>query len=105
MKLSELKGQDAIDAIADVIEPLSAIATDKRLRADFKKVADSDDRVTALGKVLPKAIKTHKADVIKVLAAVNRKTVKEYEAEATVPRIMADAFDVLTDEELFDFFG
>lgn len=104
MKLSELKGQDAIDAIADVIEPLSAIATDKRLRADFKKVADSDDRVAALGKVLPKAIKTHKTDVIKVLASVNRKTVKEYEAEATVPRIMADAFDVLTDEELFAFF-
>lgn len=105
MKLSELKGQDAIEAIADVIEPLSAIATDKRLRADFKKVADSDDRVSAIGKVLPKAIKAHKADVIKVLAAVNRKAVKDYEAEATVPRIMADAFDVLTDEELFAFFS
>ena len=104
MKLSELKGQDAIEAIADVIEPLAAIATDKRLRADFKKVADSDDRVAAIGKVLPKAIKTHKADVVKVLAAVNRKTVKEYEAEATVQRIIADALDVLTDEELFAFF-
>ena len=105
MKLSELKGQDAIEAIADIMEPLSAIACDKRLRADFKKVAEADDRVAALGKVLPKAIKTHKADVVKILATVNRKTVKEYEAEATVPRIMADAFDVLTDEELFAFFN
>lgn len=82
MKLGELKGERAIEVIADLIAPIANIADDqKNLKLFVPEKKDGEtDRETAVREFkekIPLLLKTHKADVLAILSALNEVDPKE----------------------------
>ena len=76
MKLSELKGERAVEVLADLIAPIANIVDDqKNLQLfRFEKREGETDREAGLRdfkEKIPNLLKTHKQDVLAILCAVN----------------------------------
>ena len=105
MKLSDIKGERAVEVIADLIEPIANIATDKECADLFsvKPVKDEDKKVTArkhLVKKVPALLKSHKQDVIKIIATLDGKSVNDM----NVFSITAALIGFVQDEALIELF-
>ena len=75
MKLSDYKNEDAVEVIADIIEPLSVIFTDEEIKNEKNRM-----------KAIAKALKKYKKEVIQILARIYGVPVNEYECNAlTLP--------------------
>lgn len=87
MKLSEIKGEQALDVLADLIEPASEIMTDEVVRA----CARSGNKL----KAIKMAIKNHKRAVIAILAALDGvEDVDSYEVNVlTLPAKFVEIFN------------
>lgn len=98
MRLSEFKGEDAIDVLADIIEPITKILQDdaviKLWKQDNKTVSDAVKTI----------LKGHKHEVVEILAAMERKTYDEYLPEVTVLSLPIKLLEILNDKEFMDFF-
>lgn len=94
-KISEYKNEDAIDLLADIIEPTAKIFANKEL----KKAINNKATKIELIKV---ALKNNKSDLIEILARLNGVDVDEY--ECTVMSIITDCLSIISDKELSDFF-
>lgn len=71
MKLSEIKGVDAIDAIADIIDPITAIMAD----IEIKKAAQAKKPTIVIVKLL---LKRHKESILEILAYLNNENPKDF---------------------------
>lgn len=71
MKLAEYRGEDALDLLADILEPASEILTDEEIR---KAVEDN----TVLIKVVRMALKNHKKAILEIMARVEGVPIDEY---------------------------
>lgn len=95
MKLSEIKGEQALDVIADIIEPITDIASDE----EFVKLTKNG---SPRGKIIAYALKNHKQESIKILAALELKTPEEYEVTLlSLPMKLKELFE---DEEFMELF-
>ncbi len=109
MRLSDIKGEQVIDTIADLIGPISRIARDEAVREVLKPVevpegGDKAERVTArLTEALPGILKGHREDLVAILAAVNGKSPGEYAEGMTLASLISDAADLITDEAFAGF--
>ena len=96
MKLSEIRGEDAMEVLADILEPAGTIMADKEVANGFRS-----DRMKTISMILRK----YKKEVIQVLAATERKDVKEYEKEVNVLTLPVKLLEIFNDEELMSFFS
>jgi len=76
MKLSELKGERAVEVIADLIAPITNIVEDQHnlqlFRAEKKDgETDREMGVRDFKEKIPNLLKTHKTDVLAILCALN----------------------------------
>ena len=94
MKLSEYKNEDALDLLADLMEPATELLADEELRKVFKEKS----RLEAI----KHAIKNHKRAVLEILARIDGKSVDEY--ECNVLTIPIKAIEIINDRDLIDFF-
>ena len=83
MKLSELTAEQGLEAIANSLEHIGNIADDddalKLCRELAPREGDKYIKIFARGaKTAPRLLKTHKDDVIGILAAFELQTVEEY---------------------------
>lgn len=106
MKLSEITGERAVEVIAELIQPLTNIASDKDNIAQLfgAKPKDGEKQEDATMRVLkeniPLLLKTHNADILKILSVIN-----DVEPESlTIPEIVKGTFDVLGDEDFMALF-
>lgn len=110
MKLSDIKGDACLDVLADITGPVIALAQDKEVRDLFSGngCPEGMDRyqyaTECVKNGLPKLVKSHKADVIQILAALDQKTAEEYADGLTLAKLMADLVELLTDEDFGSFF-
>ena len=94
MKISEIKGEDALDLLADIIEPASEIMADP----EVKKLANAKNR----GAIAKHLIKNHKKSIIEILATIDGVPVDEYDCNVfTLP---IKIIEMLNDKELVSFF-
>lgn len=94
MKLSEIKGQEAIDVLADLMSPASIIFTDKKV-VDLLR---SGDKIKAIQSML----KSHSKEVIEMLAIIEREDPKTYEPSlVTLPMKLLEFFNDPEVTELF----
>ncbi len=95
MKLSEFKNEQALEVLADIIEPAAAICADKELAKIMK---NGGKKIAAVQRLL----REHKSQVIEILAALERVPVDEYQVNIlTLPmRLM----EILGDRELMQLF-
>lgn len=96
MKISDFKDEEALDLLADLIEPAAHIFGNEKMR----------DAVKAKKPALELArlsIKENKKEVIEILARLNGVPVEEY--HCTIASIIKDVLDILNDKDLVDFFS
>lgn len=95
MKLEEFKNEDAIDLVADLIEPMSKIFTDE----DLKKAAREKKTRAELVKI---ALKNNKEAIVEIMARLEGETVEAY--QCTPISLLASVLELLKDKELLAFF-
>ena len=105
MKLSELKGERAVEVIADLIAPITNIATDqdnlKLFRADKREgETDREASIRDFKEKIPNLLRTHKADVLAILCAVN-----DCDAEKlSLMEIIKGVMDLVNDPDFLSLF-
>ena len=94
MKLSDIKGEKALEIIADLIDPISVMVQDK----GFKKVVDTGSQLD----VVKFLLKNHGKEIIIVLALINEKDPKTYEPSLVeLPRLV---LDLINDPDIMSLF-
>ena len=101
MRLSDIKGEAALDVICKIIDPLSEIAMDAKFLKDFKA-----------GKpklmLVKYVITNHKKSLLEILAALDMKSVDEYMETVNLLTLPQQILDIVNDPEiavLFDSQG
>lgn len=95
MKLSDWKGEEAIDLLADLLDPIAEIASDEVLRAKRKEGAKKLELVKLM-------LKSHKKSVITILALLNGEDPETY--EPSLISLPAMVLELLNDEALIELF-
>ena len=110
MRLSEITGDRVFEVIADVIEPACNIAQDKDAAELFDRTQKRPDGMTqeefALSRVkksVPKLMRSHKDDLIAILAAIEGVDKQEFADNLTMPKLIQGVYEILTDEDLLAF--
>lgn len=98
MRLSDFKGEEALDVLAEIIEPLTTIIADEEIQALTKQKG-----VPRIKYVKP-AIKNHKQEVIFILAMLQKQTVEEYEANLSLITLPMQALEFINDPEIQKLF-
>lgn len=93
-RLLEYENEEALDLLADIIEPAAELFSDKRIAEAWK-----NDKRT---KAVTIAIKHHKKSVLAILAVLEGVPVDEYKCNIlTLPKTV---LELLNDAELLAFF-
>ena len=106
MKLSEITGERAVDAIAELIQPIANIAGDKDSitklfdRKTKKGETTNDAALRVLKENVPILLKTHKADILQIISIINDVNPDTL----TLPEIIKGTFDVIGDEDFMALF-
>lgn len=95
MKLSDFKGEDALDLLAEIIEPAASILADDELKRIYNR---GEKKITLVKYV----IKNHKREVMEILAAMDGVPVEEY--SCTVLTLPVKVMEILNDKELMELF-
>jgi hypothetical protein len=110
MRLSEIKGERVFDVIAAIIEPCCNIAQDESVADLFdrsrRRPEDMSAKDFALERVkasVPGLMRSHKGDLVAILAAIEGTDPDEYMRQVTVPSIVKAVYEILTDEDLLAF--
>lgn len=105
MKLSELKGERAIEVIADLIEPIANIAQDQdQLRLFHATLKEGETpremAVRDLKEKIPVLLKTHKKDVLAIVCAVNG----ENPSDLSFVDILRETLELANDQDFLSLF-
>ena len=91
MRLSDIKGEAALDVFVNILDPASEIISDKEIYNAVQRNATKMELVKI-------AISNHKHAILEILAALDGKTVDEYEVNVlTLPKKL---IEMLNDPEL-----
>lgn len=93
-KISDYRDEDALDLLADIMEPAVEILADETVRKTF----ETENRM----KLASVAIKNHKESVMQILARLEGVPREEY--HCTIFTLPAVVLEVLNDGELLGFF-
>lgn len=95
MKISDFKNEDALDLLADIIDPTSRILTDIEVQNAIKGNCTRMHLVKLI-------IKKHKSDILEILARLDGKDPKDYSCDLI--SLTKSILDLLNDEVIVDFF-
>lgn len=98
MRLSDFKGEEAIDVLADIIDPISKILTD----AEIQELSKKKD-VSVVSYIKP-MLKNNKKETIEILARLDNKSVEEYTKTLNLLTLPAQVMDLINDPELQKLF-
>lgn len=113
MRLSDFKGEEALDVLADIIEPMTYILADEdiqKMKAEEQKRREeairnkTPFRSTPLIKYVTPAIKNHKPEIIQILARLNNQTPEEYTADLSLATLPLQVLEFINDPEIQKFF-
>lgn len=93
-KLLEYENEEALDLLADIIEPAAEIFSDKRIEEAWK-----EEKRT---KAVSIAIKNHKKSTLAILAALEGVPVEKY--KCNILTLPSTVLALLNDAELLNFF-
>lgn len=93
-KISEYKDEEALELLADLLDPITEILIDKEVTKTFKR-----NKL----KGIAKAVKNHKSAVFKCLAILDGSPDEEYHCNViTLPKTI---LEIINDKDLLDFFS
>lgn len=91
MRLSEFENEDALDLLANIIDPLSVIMTDDEITESIR----SGKPKILIVKI---AIKNHKKELVEIISTMHGETPETY--KFNVFSLTKDVLDILNDPEL-----
>lgn len=95
MKLSEIKGEQALDVLADIIDPLTKICMDEEIQNMVKS------KVPTI-KLIKPILKNHKKEIVEVLAILDGENPETYEVNVlTLPIKLMELMNDPAFNELF----
>lgn len=95
MNVSDIKGEEALDVLVDIIDPAAAILADKEIAEAYR--ADRKLEVVKL------AIKNHKPEVVQIMAVLDGEDPKTYRPGVfTLPKKL---LEIMNDPELSELFS
>lgn len=100
MKISEFKGEKAIDFIGDIIEPAATIFSDEVVRGLFTPEKNGEKKNKAA--IAKHICKEYSTEVIEVLAAMNEVSPEEYSGNPIT--VLTQVFEILNDPDLMSVF-
>lgn len=95
MKLSDYKGEDALDLLADIIEPASGIFGD----TEFRDAVRGDASRTSIVKMV---LKKHKKEILEIMAVIDGEDPETY--KPNVLTLPVKLIDIMNDEEFMRLF-
>lgn len=103
MKLSELKGDEVFDILADLMPPMTNIALDPEAAKLFERrplpegMTPTQFGYQWLAEASNKLLKKHKKDCIAMLAVATGVSQKQYKEELTFEKLIMDLVDLMGD--------
>lgn len=94
-KLSDYKGDEAIDLWMDLLDPLTAIFTDD----EIKKIVTHGENKIIIAKTL---LKNHKSDVVEIMTRIDPEPI---DGLNIITRLIALITEIGDNEEVKSFFG
>ena len=95
MKLSEYKNEQAIEMLGKLIDPISTVLADTKVKNAYQAGTQ-----LAFVKVL---LTEHPHEIVEILAILDNTPVDQYEVSLTT--LPKKVLEILNDEELKDFFA
>lgn len=95
MKYREIEGEEALDAIADLMDPIEAIAKDK----DMVKLL----RAKQYPQAIKMALRSYKPEVLTILAILNKENPKTYKPNLIQIPLML--LEILNDPDITCLFS
>lgn len=96
MKLSDIKGKAALKALADIMEYVSVIMADEKIKEAMRE--------KDIKKIVPLLLKTYPDEVIAILAITEGEEPKTYESKVNMLTLPAKLIEIFNDEELMSLF-
>lgn len=90
-KLSEVKGEEALDVLAEILEPIVTIINDEEVRAGFE---------TNVAKSVSVALKKYKTEILEIFASINGKSVEETCEEIDILSLPSYIVEILNEPEI-----
>jgi hypothetical protein len=101
-KLSEFKDDEAMDVLAEILEPASNLIGNPNFKTAIRGDKEKGIKKNRL-QAVKIAIKENREDIVKIMAILNEKPVEEFHYNLlTLPKMMLEIFN---DKELIDFFS
>ena len=102
MKLRDLKGERAVEVIADLIAPIANIASDQKNLKLFQAEklegeSNQDMAIRDMKDKIPLLLRTHKKDILAILCAIDNSKKPE---EMSLVDITKGAIELMGDEDL-----
>lgn len=105
MKLSDYKGEAAIDLLADIMEPMAIILADKEIQELYNAKDEKGNRIrVAPIKYVKPMLKNHKTEVLEILARVENIPVDEYREQCNVMTLPMQILEFINDKEIQNLF-
>ena len=98
MRLSDYKGEEALDVLADIIEPLTAILGDEEMQELAKQ------KNGAMIRYVKPMLKNHKKEVIEILARLENEPVETYREKITLVTLPLKVLDFINEPEVQSLF-
>lgn len=95
MKLAEIKGEKALDVLADLMDPVSEIVQDKEVIEQVR----GNQRLKAVKTLL----KGHKKSVIEIMAYLNEEDPETY--QPSILKLPAMILEILNDPDFIELFS
>lgn len=102
-KLSDFKGEAAIDVLADILEPLLSITSDEEVKKIRKEAIEKKEKLPVYKLVKP-ALKNHKNDIFEIFAILNECSVDEAKEELTAANLPAMVVSLMSEPEIMNLF-
>ena len=94
-KLSEIKGEEALDVLAEILVPIVDIWEDEEVRKGYEK---------NVAKAVSVAIKNHRKEIIGIFASLDGKTYEEELECINLISLPADIINLLNEPAIKDLF-
>ena len=94
MKLSDYKGEAALDKLAEIIEPLTVMLADE----EMQEIAKGKNK--SMIKYAKPMLKNHKQEVFEILAALENEPVESYKEKVTLLTLPVKLLEFLNDPEV-----
>ena len=97
-KLSEIRGEDALDVLADLLDPVSEICVDEKIKELYKDKEAENKKL----KMATLILRNHKKAIIKILAILEGVKLEEYKPSLAVLPVLV--LQLLNDPDVISVF-